>query len=49
VAKRFGLIHRNQVDWQTAIELTTYLRSLDATDPARYDFALFGLGVMEKF
>jgi uncharacterized protein (TIGR02757 family) len=49
VAKRFGLIHRNQVDWQTAIELTTYLRSLDPADPARYDFALFGLGVMEKF
>jgi uncharacterized protein (TIGR02757 family) len=49
VAKRFGLIQRNQVDWQTAIELTTYLRTLDAKDPARYDFALFGLGVMEKY
>lgn len=49
VAKRFGLIQRNQVDWQTAIELTGYLRTLDASDPARYDFALFGLGVMEKF
>jgi uncharacterized protein (TIGR02757 family) len=49
VGKRFGLINRNQVDWLTAIELTTYLRTLDATDPAKYDFALFGLGVMEKF
>lgn len=49
VAKRFGLIQRNAVDWTTAIELTTWLRELDADDPARYDFALFGLGVMEKF
>jgi uncharacterized protein (TIGR02757 family) len=49
VAKRFNLIARNQVDWLTALELTGYLRRMDATDPARYDFALFGLGVMEKF
>lgn len=49
VAKRFGLIERNQVDWLTALELTSYLRKMDAKDPARYDFALFGLGVMEKF
>jgi uncharacterized protein (TIGR02757 family) len=49
VARRFELIRRNQVDWQTAIELTTFLRTLDAKDPARYDFALFGLGVMEKY
>lgn len=49
VAKRFELIERNQVDWQTALELTNFLRKMDATDPARYDFALFGLGVMEKF
>jgi uncharacterized protein (TIGR02757 family) len=49
VAKRFGLIERNSVDWLTAMELTAFLRTLDASDPARYDFALFGLGVMEKF
>lgn len=49
VAKRFGLVKRTQVDWQTALELTTYLRQLDAADPAKYDFALFGLGVMEKY
>lgn len=49
VAKRFGLIERNSVDWLTAMELTAFLRTLDASDPSRYDFALFGLGVMEKF
>ncbi len=49
VAKRFNIIHRKQMDWQTAIELTEYLRTLDANDPVKYDFALFALGVMEKY
>jgi uncharacterized protein (TIGR02757 family) len=49
VAKRFGLIRRKQADWLTAIELTSQLRKFDKTDPAKYDFALFGLGVVEKF
>ncbi len=49
VAKRFGLLHRKQIDWQAAVELTTYLRTLDPKDPVKYDFALFGLGVMEKY
>jgi hypothetical protein len=25
------------------------LRKLDPDDPVKYDFALFGLGVMEKY
>jgi uncharacterized protein (TIGR02757 family) len=49
VAKRFDLLHRRQIDWQAAVELTEYLRTLDASDPVKYDFALFGLGVMEKY
>lgn len=49
VAKRFGLLTRKQVDWQAALELTEYLRTLDPHDPVKYDFALFGLGVMEKY
>jgi len=49
VAKHFNLLHRKKVDWQAALELTEYLRTLDATDPVKYDFALFGLGVMEKY
>jgi uncharacterized protein (TIGR02757 family) len=49
VAKRFNLLNRTPVDWLAALELTSYLRKLDRNDPARYDFALFGLGVMEKF
>lgn len=49
VAKRFGLLNRKQIDWQAAVELTGYLKTLDANDPVKYDFALFGLGVMEKY
>jgi uncharacterized protein (TIGR02757 family) len=49
VAKRFGLINRNQTDWQSALELTEHLSKLDKNDPVKYDFALFGLGAIEKF
>lgn len=49
VARRFNLIKRKQLDWQTAVELTEYLRTLDPNDPVKYDFALFALGVVEKF
>ncbi|MFD0941581.1 TIGR02757 family protein [Pedobacter boryungensis] len=49
VARRLGLINRKQTDWQTAVELTAKLKEFDANDPVKYDFALFGLGVEEKF
>jgi uncharacterized protein (TIGR02757 family) len=49
VARRFQLLTREQADWGSAMELTQQLRSFDPTDPVKYDFALFGLGVMEKF
>lgn len=49
VARKLKLLARKQVDWQTALELTMNLRELDPFDPVKYDFALFGLGVTEKF
>jgi uncharacterized protein (TIGR02757 family) len=49
VARRFDLLKRRPTDWQAAIELTTWLRTLDKNDPVKYDFALFALGVVEKF
>ncbi|UII23254.1 TIGR02757 family protein [Fulvivirga ligni] len=49
VARKLGLIKRKQTDWQTAVELTAELKSFDPEDPVKYDFALFGLGVEEKF
>jgi uncharacterized protein (TIGR02757 family) len=49
VARHFDLLKRKQTDWQAALELTACLRTLDKDDPVKYDFALFGLGIMEKF
>ena len=49
VARKLGLITRKQTDWLTAIELTENLSRFDIVDPVKYDFALFGLGVEEKF
>lgn len=49
VAKRLNLLQRKQTDWNAALELTAYLRTLDSADPVKYDFALFGLGVIEKY
>lgn len=48
VAKRLNLLQNNTPDWQAALELTAYLRTLDKHDPVKYDFALFSLGVIEK-
>lgn len=49
VSRGLGILKRTQTDWQTAIELTNYCRTLDSKDPVKYDFALFSLGVIEKF
>ena len=49
VGRKLGLITRKQTDWWTAVELTRRLREFDPIDPVKYDFALFGLGVEEKF
>jgi len=49
VARKLNLISRRQRDWLTAVELTKHLRAFDPHDPVKYDFALFGLGIEEKF
>ena len=49
VARRFGLLERSATDWLTAVELTDKLREFDPDDPVKYDFALFSLGVGERF
>jgi uncharacterized protein (TIGR02757 family) len=49
VARKLGLILRKQNDGKALFELDTSLRILDKKDPVKYDFALFGLGVFEKF
>jgi uncharacterized protein (TIGR02757 family) len=48
VARQLGLLKRKQRDWQAVLELTSNLRAFDSIDPVRYDFALFGMGVLKK-
>lgn len=49
VARKLGLLSRKQNDAKALLELDTNLRRLDANDPVKYDYALFGLGVFEGF
>ncbi len=49
VARKLNLLNRKQNDAKALAELDTNLRKLDPQDPVKYDFALFGLGVFEKF
>jgi uncharacterized protein (TIGR02757 family) len=48
-ARKLGLLTRKMNDWKAVEELTSILREFDPADPVKYDFALFGLGVNEKF
>lgn len=49
VARKLGLLDRKLNDWKAVEELDTALIKLDPQDPVKYDFALFGMGVNEKF
>ncbi|MFA5328135.1 MAG: TIGR02757 family protein [Prolixibacteraceae bacterium] len=49
VARKLGLLTRTQNDWKAVEEITAKLREFDQADPIKYDFALFGLGVFERF
>jgi len=49
VARKLNLLTRKQNDAKALVELDAYLRTMDPNDPVKYDFALFGLGVFEKF
>ncbi len=48
VARDLGILKRKQNDWKTNEELIHRLRKMDAEDPAKYDFALFGIGVNKE-
>jgi uncharacterized protein (TIGR02757 family) len=47
-ARKLGLIKRKQTDWETVVELTENLKTFDPKDPVKYDFALFGISVLDK-
>ena len=48
VAHHYGLISTTKANWNTAVELTNYLKKFDVNDPVKYDYALFSLGIVEK-
>lgn len=49
ISRKLGIISRKQNDWKTVEELDIIIRKMDPQDPAKYDFALFGLGVSKDF
>ena len=49
VARKLGMLKRNQNDHKAVIELDNKLIIFDSNDPVKYDFSLFGLGVFEGF
>lgn len=49
VSEKIGLYQFKQVNWQAAVELTELLKEYDSSDPVKYDYALFGMGIDEKY
>jgi uncharacterized protein (TIGR02757 family) len=49
ISRKLGLLDRNINDWQSVEELTEKLKQICPEDPIKYDYALFGLGAIEKF
>jgi uncharacterized protein (TIGR02757 family) len=49
VARMLGLLTRRQNDWKAVEEATANLRTIDPTDPVRFDYALFGAGIAGEF
>lgn len=49
ISRKLNLIQRKQNDWKTVEEMDLVLRKFDDKDPAKYDFALFGLGIDKEF
>ncbi|MEG2675331.1 MAG: TIGR02757 family protein [Muribaculaceae bacterium] len=48
-ARALGMIERRANDKRTVIELTTMLRNMRPEDPVIYDYALFGIGIGDKY
>lgn len=49
IGRSLNLLTRKQNDWKAVEEITNNLKKLDPSDPTKYDFSLFGLGVNEDF
>lgn len=49
VSRNLGLLTRKQNDWKAVEEISEILRNFDVSDPIKYDYALFGLGVNQQY
>ena len=49
IARKLGLLVRNQDDWRSVEELTANLRTFDPVDPVKYDFALLEPELMKRY
>lgn len=49
VARDLKILNRQQDDWKAVAELTANLKVLNPVDPVKYDFALYGLGIHERY
>ncbi|MEM8485128.1 MAG: TIGR02757 family protein [Bacteroidota bacterium] len=47
-ARALGFLTRKQDDWRAALELTEACKLLCAQDPAKYDYAFFGVGAYKE-
>lgn len=45
VARELGILSRRQNDWKAVEEVMCHLREADPSDPVKYDYALFGVGI----
>ncbi|MEX0662003.1 MAG: TIGR02757 family protein [Balneolaceae bacterium] len=46
-ARKYGLLSRRTDNWKSVVELTNTMKVLNPADPARYDYALFGIGALD--
>jgi uncharacterized protein (TIGR02757 family) len=47
IALSLGLMQRDKSDWKAVMQLTQRLKDFDSSDPVKYDYALFGLGILQ--
>lgn len=47
ISQYLGLTQRKSLNWKAAVEVTEALKSCDAKDPVKYDFALCRLGILD--
>ena len=47
IALKLEILKRKNADWKAVEELTQNLRCFDPSDPVKYDYALFGLGILQ--